>query len=188
MTDENAFGVLLSYFDVEDDEYGLEREQFVERFEAFRRAVRVCLESPPGEDVRGLDVGHALYLEVAEGDHEDGLIGWLQRARSRLGEQGFRTAAVLSYGSRWDNEQESPDFGVERFGRVQLVTFSNPSEPLRRALNAETACHGDEELGETGWGPGLYLDTEAVEALGKKPKNEPTTLVVAGATFYRAGS
>jgi hypothetical protein len=40
---------------------------------------------------------------------------------------------------------------------------------------------------EPGWGPGLYLDTEAVEALGLNLKNQPTALNVAEATFFRVG-
>jgi hypothetical protein len=31
----------------------------------------------------------------------------------------------------------------------------------------------------------LYVDTEAIEALGRALKNAPTPLAVAGATFFR---
>jgi hypothetical protein len=75
----------------------------------------------------------------------------------------------------------------ERFvASVAVTTASHPSEPLRRALSAEVATHATGD--EPGWGPGLYLDTEAVEALGRTPKNAPTVLEIAGATFYRAGT
>ena len=43
MIDENAFGLLLSYFDIENDEYALEAEEFVERVETFRSSWRSCL-------------------------------------------------------------------------------------------------------------------------------------------------
>jgi hypothetical protein len=73
---------------------------------------------------------------------------------------------------------------------VQWWSCSRPSEPLRRALYADAATRRDGDGAPSGWGPGLYLDTEAVEALGKTPKNEPTVLHAggSGATFYRAGS
>jgi len=69
-------------------------------------------------------------------------------------------------------------------GTAEVTAWSRPSEPLRKALYADTATRPDAD-GEGGWGPGLYVDTEAVEALGRTPKNAPTTLRVAGAEFYR---
>ena len=66
-----------------------------------------------------------------------------------------------------------------------IKPLSLPSEPLRRALYAETASHGADEDDEDAWGPGIYVDTEAVEALGRTLKNAPTPLAIAGATFYR---
>ena len=62
-----------------------------------------------------------------------------------------------------------------------------PSEPLRRALAAEVATRRADEDDERGWGPGLYVDVEAVEALGRNFKNAPTALEIGGATFYRVG-
>ena len=59
---------------------------------------------------------------------------------------------------------------------------------VHRALLAEAATHGDETTVSEGWGPGLYLDLEAVEALGRRPKNTPTILRSGGAEFFRAGS
>jgi hypothetical protein len=35
MIDENAFGLLVSYFSIEDDEYEGEREHFIERYATF---------------------------------------------------------------------------------------------------------------------------------------------------------
>jgi hypothetical protein len=68
---------------------------------------------------------------------------------------------------------------------VEWQPVSLPSEPLRRALYAETATHSADENDHSGWGPGIYVDTEAIEALGRTLKNAPTPLAVAGATFYR---
>jgi len=69
---------------------------------------------------------------------------------------------------------------------LKLVNASGPSEPLRRALCADAASRGDQDA--AGWGPGLYLDVDAVEALGRKPKNQPTILRSGGAEYFRAGS
>jgi hypothetical protein len=44
-----------------------------------------------------------------------------------------------------------------------------------------------DEGDERGWGPGLYVDLEAIEALGRSFKNAPTALEIGGATFYRVG-
>jgi hypothetical protein len=53
--------------------------------------------------------------------------------------------------------------------------------------DAASRLTGDETAEDDGWGPGLYFDTEAVDALGRTPKNAPTALVTAGASFYRVG-
>ena len=46
MIDEDAFGVLFSYYEIEDDEYGSDdRADFVQRFEAFERAALGILQS-----------------------------------------------------------------------------------------------------------------------------------------------
>lgn len=188
MIDENAFGLWIGYFSVEEDEYGLEREAFVERFQRFGRIVRAHVEEQPlGEGLRALDLGHGVYLEIGEGDETAGPIGWLKALRERLSEDGFPSVGVLSHGSRWVAETEAEQAGSERVGGTPWSTLSHPSEPLRRAMYADAASRIDEDDG-TGWGPGLYLDTEAVEALGKTPKNQPTVLSASGATYYRAGS
>ena len=192
MIDENAFGVLLSYFGVEDEEYGLGRGEFVERFEAFRAAVRAFLAATPlGQGALALDLGHAFYAEVGEGDQAGSPLGWAKRLRAALAEKDFETVAVVTHGSRWVSAEASAQ-STEHLGEFSLVTASNPSEPLRRALYAETATRQDEddtdEDGELlGWGPGLYLDTEAAEALAMTPKNAPTVLRSGGAGLYRAG-
>lgn len=185
MIDENAFGALLSYYDIESDEYGLEREQFVERFEAFRAAWSETLEIfQLGEGVRALDLGHALYLEVADGDQVEDPIVWLKMVRARLLEKGFSTFGVVTFGGRWVDDADA-DAPRELPHAVRLVPFSRASEPLRRALWAETASRFDEEDAPEGWGPGLFVDTEALDALSRTPKNAPTALSVAGATFFR---
>ncbi len=186
MIDENAFGVLLSYFDIEDEEYALERGAFVERFSAFRRALyEILRDHPLGERVRVLDLGHAWYLEVADGDQRESPLAWTRRARAALTEREFACAAVVTYGGRWVSESEEGFLSTEHVGDASLVTLSHPSEPLRRALSAEAASRSDDEPGEEGWGPGIYLDVEAAEALGMAPKNAPTVLASPGLRAYR---
>lgn len=189
MLDENAFGLIISYLHVEDDEYGLDPEAFADRLGKFNEAVSALLsEQPLAEGVSALDFGHAVYLEWADGDQVTSPIVWLRQARSHLKEQlGIDCVGILSHGSRWLRESESlPE--THQAGGVPVTRIARSSEALRRALYAETACHGDEESANTPWGNGLYLDTEAVEALALKLKNAPTPLEVGGATFYRAGS
>jgi hypothetical protein len=193
ITDENAFGILVAYHRVEDEEYGLEHREFVERFELFRNTVREGIrETPLGADVRAVDFGHAFYLEVAEGRHATHPLAWVRKVRERLGERSFDTAAFVTHGSRWVDDAET-FLSTEHIGDCGVVTISNPSEPLRRALYAEAATHADDrdsehdEASGLGWGPGLYLDTEAAEALAMVPKNAATVLYTRGAGFYRVG-
>jgi hypothetical protein len=188
MIDENAFGWLISYFDIEDEEYQGEREQFVERYATFAALVRDRLaEKPPGTNARAIDLGYAFYVEVPDGEQHGDPIAWLRELRALMAEHGYATAGMLTHGSSWVDEQdERPD--IVDCGSVRLLRASRPSEPLRRSLLAEAATHGDEQLGIEGWGPGLYLDVEAVEALGRRPKNSPTILRSGGAEFFRAGS
>ncbi len=187
LEDENAFGLLIAYHDVEEAEYALERDQFVERFCEFR-AVTLdhATTTPLGPGARVLDLGHALYFEIADGDQSADLVSWLRGLRSTLVERSFQVTAVLTHGGRWVTTPEPERLTVEALtGGYQLLSASRPSEPLRRALHAETATHGS--AAEDGWGSGTYLDTEAVEALGRALKNAPTPLVSAGATFFRLG-
>ncbi|HLV68449.1 MAG TPA: hypothetical protein VKY73_21685 [Polyangiaceae bacterium] len=186
--DENAFGLLFAYHDIEDEEYGLEREDFVSRFTAFREAMLEHLRaSPLGEAVVCIDLGHALYFEVADGDHSTDLLAWLRAASAHLKARDFAVTAVLTHGGRWvDESARDLPAVVEPLPGLALVRATRPSEPLRRALYAEAACHGRE--GDDGWGAGCYVDEEAVLALKRAFKNSPTPLNVAGATFFRIGS
>lgn len=187
MIDENAFGLLIAYLNIEDDEYGGDREDFVRRHAAFSACLRARVtDRPPGTAARALELGHTFYVELIDGDQERDLIGWLREARAELSEPGYVTAGVLTYGSSWQDEAE-PFPSVIELGPVKLARASGPSEPLRRALVAEAAARGDEDAGAPGWGAGLYLDVDAVEALGRKPKNAPTILRSGGAEFFRAG-
>jgi hypothetical protein len=186
MIDESAFGLLIGYLTLEDDEYAGERADFVTRYGAFVELCRVRLrDAPPGTAARALELGHALYVELIEGEHAADLIGWLKRTRAALAEHGFGIAGILTYGASWVDDTERPQ--SETLGATALVRASGPSEPLRKALLADAAARGLEDAEQAGWGPGLYLDVEAVEALGKKPKNAPTLLRAGGAEFYRSG-
>jgi hypothetical protein len=188
MIDENAFGLLISWFNVEDEEYTDERDHFIERYAAFSALVRDRLrEKPPGNAARAVDLGHAFYIELPDGEQTVELIPWLRELRALLTEHGFATAGMLAHGSCWIDEGD-PRPDIVDCGSVKLFRASRPSEPLRRCLLAEAATHGDEVDETEGWGPGLYLDVEAVEALGRRPKNTPTILRCGGAEFFRAGS
>jgi hypothetical protein len=184
--DENAYGLLISWFDIEDVEYSTEREEFAARYTEFRATLVGCLDAKPlGQNVRALDLGHAFYLELADGDEHADPIKWLREVRAQLAELGFNSVNVVCHGGRWvDSEAEAEAFARERFGDVLLVRASRPSEPLRKALAAESAAHPiDDET--PGWGPGLYVESEVIEALGRKLKNAPTALVAADTSFYR---
>jgi hypothetical protein len=185
--DENAFGWLIAWATVEDEEYGLEREPFVERLRAFRACLAELLaHEPPGAPLNVLDAGATLYCELAQGDETADPFGWLKAARARLSEAGFESIGVLSHGSRWvPEDDEAPLMQLDLGERARTCHWAWSSEPWRRASAAEGAARGDEE--HPGWGAGLYLDAEALEALGKKLKNAPTPLCAGGGTFYRIG-
>ncbi len=187
MLDENAFGLLVSYLAIEDDEYSLEVTEFTARLRSFGEEVRAFLaETPLAKGLQVVDFGHALYLEFADGDQETPLIGWLKRLRQRLQDSTrIEVACILSHGSRWTTEGTSLPV-QERDSDTVITKLAHSSEALRRAFYAETACHGDDDA--PGWGPGVYVDTEAVDALELALRNAPTPLEMAGATFYRAGS
>ncbi|HEY4107198.1 MAG TPA: hypothetical protein VGM44_25035 [Polyangiaceae bacterium] len=182
-SDENAFGVLIGYHALEADEYTLEPADFAARFSQFRASVRACIGAfPLAQSVLVRELGHAIYLEFADGDQSEDPIAWIKLVRARLTGNELASIGVLSHGGRWlaeDSEAPPSVTGVE------WQPVSLPSEPLRRALYAETATHSADEDDDSGWGPGLYVDTEAIEALGRALKNAPTPLAVAGATFYR---
>lgn len=186
LIDQNAFGSLLAFFDIEDVEYSLEPEQFVERCERFRELVLTHVrERALAPDTRIIDLGHALYLEFEDGDQLEDPMSWLRAACRRLTEAEFTVVAVLSHGGRWVEEGEAaaaPDPGT--MSGVTRVT--RPSEAFRRALYAEAASHGSQ--GDDGWGPGVFVDEEAVQALKRAFKNAPTPLLAGGAKFFRLGS
>jgi len=188
LIDENAYGLLIAWFDIEDVEYSLETEQFVERYGEFRATILGCLDAMPlGQNVRALDLGHAFYLELADGDEQTDPIRWLRDVRSRTNELGFSSLSVICHGGRWvAGDSEAEAFASERIGDVTLVRVSRPSEPLRKALAAESAARPNDD--ETpGWGPGVYVESEVIEALGRKLKNAPTALAAADTSFYRVG-
>jgi hypothetical protein len=184
MIDEDAFGLLFSYYDVEEDEYASDdREDFVRRFQGFEHGVLAIIRGMIlPEDHHVVCLGHSVYVEFRDVDDAPELLRALRLASAKLTELGFVNVSVLSHGSRWVEEGKGPELALsdEAPRRVQL---SRPSEPLRRALDAETFARNDEASG--GWGPGVYVDTEALEALGKTPKNAPTVLHACGAQFFR---
>jgi hypothetical protein len=190
MLDENAFGILISDFNIEDDEYALPAEEFGARVQRFRDVVFDYLASSPlANDARALDLGHAVFIEFGEGEQSTDPIAWIRELRNRVSEQELLSVGVLTHGSRWVDDEHGVQLEAEQryVGTVALTSWSNPSEPLRRALYADTAMRAkDEEHDDSsGWGPGLYIDTEAIEALGRVLKNQPTGLSVAGAVFFR---
>ncbi|HEU5073227.1 MAG TPA: hypothetical protein VFU02_03625 [Polyangiaceae bacterium] len=187
MIDENAFGILISDFDLEDDEYRLEPDEFGERTQRFHDVVfEHVAEHALAPHTRALDFGHAIFFEFGEGDQVTAPLGWLKTLRGVIAEAGLTSVGILTHGSRWVDEEAGVEVEVEQryIGSVAVARVSNSSEPLRRALYADTASRPHEDDSE-GWGPGLYADTEAIEALGLTPKNQPTGLSVAGATFFR---
>jgi hypothetical protein len=189
LVDENAYGILIGYHSIEDDEYGLERYRFVERFNEFRTAVLDYLTTlRVAEKASVLDFGHAVYIEFADGDQREDPLAWGKAARSLLVGREFQSIVVVTHGSRWvdENQPDVPEAG-ELAPQITFAKLSHPSEPLRRAIAAEVASRRADEDDERGWGPGLYVDDEAIEALGRQFKNAPTPLEVGGATYFRVG-
>lgn len=187
MIDENAFGIVISDFDLEDDEYRLEPHEFADRTQRFHDVVfHHVAEHALATGTRALDFGHAIFFEFGEGDQVTSPLAWLKSLRSALSDAGLASVGILTHGSRWVDEEDGVDVEVEQryIGSVAIARVSHASEPLRRALYADTASRPHDDDSE-GWGVGLYADTEAIEALGMTPKNQPTGLSVAGATFFR---
>lgn len=184
MIDEDAFGILFSYFEVEDDEYGSDdRSEFVRRFCGFERGVLDVvrdLELPGHHHV--LSLGHAVYVEVRDGDDGGPLLAKIRAASARLSDLGYVNVTVLAHGSRWVEPGEPPDLAFDA-GPPQFLRGSRPSEPLRRALDVDALARADDD--EPGWGPGVYVDTDALTAMNKSPKNAPTVLRARGARFFR---
>ena len=131
MIDENAFGLLIAYLNIEDDEYAGEREDFVAHHARFTSCLRARLaEQPPSATAHGIELGHALYVEVVDGEQDRDLIAWLRETRSALAEHGYVTAGILTHGGSWRDTDARP--GVSEVGGVRLLHASGPSEPLRR--------------------------------------------------------
>jgi hypothetical protein len=188
MIDENAFGLCVAYHTIENDEYALERDEFVARLDAFREIVMAWMKAERlGDGVLAVDLGHAIYCEVGEGDEAADPFAWLRGLRGRLEDAEFANVAVLVHGGRWVAEAGSDvDLpGVAVVGDQVVARVAHSSEPLRKALYVEAATQDDDE--RSGWGPGFYVDADAIEALGKKLKNAPTPLTTAGGTYYRFG-
>src|SRR6185503_16367144 len=104
-------------------------------------------------------------IEFAQGEEREDPLAWAKAARALLTGRNFDSAVIVSHGSRWREEdgEPVPDVDEPRSG-FSLVQLSRPSEPLRRALAAEVASRRADRDDERGWGPGLYVDTEAIEA------------------------
>ncbi len=186
MIDENAYGLWIAYHTIENDEYALEREEFLQRLGTFRETVMQGLqEARLGDGLLTVDFGHAVYCEVGEGDEEADPFAWLRGLRSRVEAAGFASIAVLTFGGRWvaDEETDTDLPAVAVVGEHVVARVAHNSESLRKAFFVEAATQDDDE--RPGWGPGLYVDAEAIEALGKKLKNAPTPLTTAGGTYYR---
>src|SRR5262245_8363322 len=99
MIDENAYGLLIAWHTIEDEEYSLEVAEFTARSAAFRELVLGCLrERAPAKALSILDFGHAVYLEFAQGDESEDPIGWLRFVRERLERNEFFCALLLSHG------------------------------------------------------------------------------------------
>lgn len=187
MIDENAFGVLVSYVGIEDDEYEHDdTAAFAQRIECLRDVCKRVLQSnPPAANAHAVFWGHALYVEFPEPDGKPALLPFVRMLREQLRDSGIETAGIVTFGGRWVAQEDCVELSVTAINGVRLASVSMPSEPLRKALYAETACHGFD--GAEGWGTGLFFDADALEPLGLNLKNQPTPLYVADATFVRVG-
>jgi hypothetical protein len=186
LIDENAFGVLLAHYDLESIEYSLEHSAFVEYLGRFSSLIEGRFsESPLANGLRKIDLGHAQYFEFADGDQLVDPISWVREMRKAFVAVDLPNVCLLSAGGRWVTEVPSPapeaqDVKIE-FG---------PSEPLRKALAAEVSAQPNTaaETEQSGWGPGLYVEKDAIEQLGRSLKNAPTALPVLSSIFYRIGA
>jgi hypothetical protein len=162
LTDENAFGLLVQLYDIEELEYGAESEDFAARFVRFRTLVlEHAATHPLGEGATALELGHAVYFEIGDGDQGSDPIAWLRGLCAPLVQDGFELAAVVSHGGRWvDGDAPAPPEVLPLDGGYRAVRVGYPSEPLQRALRAAAFCHGSDA---------------------------PTPLSAGSATFYRLG-
>ncbi|MGC4066118.1 MAG: hypothetical protein QM784_16020 [Polyangiaceae bacterium] len=185
MIDENAFGILVAHYNLEGVEYSLEEAVFLEYLGRFEQVVEGRLRDVPlSNGLRRLDVGHGVYLEFADGEQLESPLTWARETRAALVAADLPNVCVLSFGGRWVTDADATSEAEPRADRF------GPSEPLRKALAAEAHAQpthiGDEE--EHGWGPGLFVEQEAIERLGKAFKNAPTPLHVLSSVFYRIGA
>jgi len=188
LVDENAFGIWVSWFDAEDVEYAQSADKFPPRIMVFRSAVTDYLErNPLGDGATAIDCGTAIYVEIAAGDQSADLLAWARGFRSFLADGDWTTFVAITHGGRWvpaTDEAKMPP----RVGDVAILASFGPSEPFRKAMAAEAMAHDDEETGDRGWGSGMFVDVEALEALDRKLKNEPTALCCPGGCFFRIGA
>ena len=185
MIDENAFGLLVAHYDLEAIEYDLEPAPFLEHLARFSLLVEDKVKGDVlASSLRQLELGHASYFEFADGDQVANPIVWARELRAKLIEADIPNICVLTAGGRWVTEAKDV--------AQQAVCIKNafgPSEPLRKALAAEAHAqptHFDDSE-PSGWGPGLYIEKEAIEQAHKSLKNAPTALPVLSSVFYRIG-
>jgi hypothetical protein len=189
--DENAFGILIAHYDLENIEYSLEESAYLEYLSRFVAVVDERLTSKPvAAGLRRLDLGHAYYFEFADGDQLENPITWIRELRSALVDADLPNICVLSAGGRWVTPAEGNTNEDASAGTSPAAVAYGPSEPLRKAFAAEALSQPTEagEEGETGWGPGLYIEKEAIEQSGRTLKNAPTALFVHSSVFYRIGA
>ncbi len=183
--DENAFGLLLSWYDAEEVEYAQSADKFPPRVMVFRSAVSEYLRTTPlGEGATAVDFGTSVYVEIGDGDQSTDVIGWMKGFRAYLTEGDWTTFGVVTHGGRWVARDAGATLPPTA-GSVRVLASFGPSEPLRKALGAEAMSRDDDETGEAGWGPGLFVDADVFEAIGRKLKNEPTPLRHGGSCFFR---
>ncbi len=185
MIDENAYGLWIAPYDPENLEYGQSREEFVTCLRDFEGAVAAQLAEQPLGPARLLVFGVGIYLELAAGDELMSPFAWLKQLRERLALSELVTLAALTYGGRWVTEPGDPASPLA--GHSGGCTWLAPSEPQRRALAVDVLAQPSGEQ-VSGWGPGIYLDADAIEAMGRALKNAPTPLPAAGTTFFRVGT
>lgn len=183
LTDQNAFGIWVSWFDAEEVEYSASADKFAPRILVLRAAVSdYCAGFPLGRGVSVLDLGTSFYFEVEDGDQTEDPVGWLRALRAFLEQGDWETFGAVTHGGRWC---AAPGLQPLDFGGSHRIGSFGPSEPFLRAVAAHAMAHDDEDAGTEGWGTGLFVDLDALEALNRKLKNEPTTMRAGGASFVR---
>lgn len=183
LIDQNAFGLWVGWFDAEEVEYSASADKFAPRILVLRAAVSdYCASFPLGERVSVLDLGTSFYFEVEDGDHTEDPVAWLRSLRAFLEQGDWATFGAVTYGGRWC---AAPTLQPLGFGSMARLASFGPSEPFLRAVAAQALAHDDEDAGTEGWGTGMFVDLDVLEAMNRKLKNEPTTLRAGGASFVR---